>query len=225
MTTNIESFDRDVNPDAEAGDAFLRLTPVVPNPRRIKSFKDQAAFEKWMRANHDKEPEIWVQVYKKATGVATVTCAEALEVALCYGWIDAIRKGVDNETFLQRYTPRGKKSMWSQINRDHVARLTRAGRMTPHGQKHVDLAKADGRWDRAYAPIRESGAKSIPADLKKAISANPRALKTFKTLSKTNLFALTFRTNNMKTPEGRARKIAELVTMLARGRTIVSQKR
>lgn len=198
--------------------------PVVPNPKRIKTFKDQPAFEKWMRANHDKEPEIWIEVFKKATGVATVTCAEALDVALCYGWIDAIRKGLDDKTFLQRYTPRGKKSMWSQVNRANVARLTKAGRMTVHGRKQVDLAKADGRWDRAYAPIREAGAKSIPADLMKAIKKNPRALKTFKTLSKMNLFSLTFRTNNMKTPEGRARKIAELVAMLAKGHTIVPQK-
>jgi uncharacterized protein YdeI (YjbR/CyaY-like superfamily) len=200
------------------------MAPVIPNPKRIKTFTDQRAFEKWMRANHDQEPEIWLKVFKKATGVPTVTCAEALDVALCYGWIDAIRKGVDDETFLQRYTPRGRKSMWSQINRDHVARLTKSGRMTPHGQKQIDLAKADGRWDRAYAPIRETGAKSIPPDLMKAIKQNPRALKTFKTLSKMNLFSLTFRTNNMKTPEGRARKIATLVAMLERGETIVPQK-
>jgi uncharacterized protein YdeI (YjbR/CyaY-like superfamily) len=200
------------------------MAPVVPNPTRIKAFKDQRAFEKWMRANHDTEPEIWVKVFKKAAGVPTVTCAEALDVALCYGWIDAIRKGLDETAFLQRYTPRRSKSIWSQVNRDNVARLTRAGRMTAHGQKQIDLAKADGRWDRAYAPIRETGAQSIPADLMKAIKQNPRALTTFKTLSKMNLFSLTFRTNNMKTPEGRARKIAALVAMLAKGETIVPQK-
>lgn len=177
-----------------------------------------------MRANHDKEPEVWVKVFKKSTAKPSVTCAEALDVALCYGWIDAIRKGLDDEAFLQRYTPRGKKSMWSQVNRDNVARLTRAGRMTMHGQAQVDLAKADGRWDRAYAPVRAASAASMPADLMKAIRKDPHALKTFKTLSKANLFALIFRTNNMKTPEGRARKIAALVAMLAEGRTIVPQK-
>lgn len=200
------------------------MAPVIPNPARIKAFKDQRAFEIWLRANHDREPEIWVKVFKKATGQPTVTCAEALDVALCYGWIDAIRKGLDESAFLQRYTPRGPKSMWSQVNRRNVARLIEAGRMTAHGQKQVDLAKADGRWDRAYAPIREAGAKSMPADLMTAIKKNPRALKTFKTLSKMNLFALAFRTNNMKTPEGRARKIAEHVAMLSMGRTIVPQK-
>lgn len=201
------------------------MAPVVPDPGRIKTFKDQRAFEKWMRVNHDSEPEIWIKVFKKAADVPTVTCAEALDVALCYGWIDAIRKGLDETAFLQRYTPRRSKSMWSQINRDHVARLTKAGRMTAHGQKQIDLAKADGRWARAYAPIRDASAKSMPADLMAAIKQDPRALKTFKTLSKTNLFALTFRTNNMKTAEGRARKIAALVAMLADGQTIVPQKK
>ena len=113
--------------------------------------------------------------------------------------------------------------MWSQVNREHIARLTAAGQMTPHGQRQVDAAKADGRWAAAYAPIRSASAESIPDDLRAAIEANPRALATFRTLRKMNLFALTFRTNNMKTPAGRARKIAELVEMLARGATIVPE--
>ena len=152
-----------------------------------------------------------------------VTHLEALDIALCWGWIDAIRKSFDERSFLQRFTPRGLKSLWSQVNRENIARLTKAGRMTPHGQKHVDLAKADGRWDAAYAPIRSASAASIPQDLAAAIRANPRASKTFKTLSKTNLFAITFRTNNMKTPDGRAKKIREIVAMLAKGQTIVPQ--
>ena len=115
--------------------------------------------------------------------------------------------------------------MWSQINRDHVARLTAAGRMTPHGQRQVDAAKADGRWDAAYAPIRSATEATVPDDLRAAIDANPRARKTFKTLGRLNLFALAFRTNNMKTPAGRARKIASLVDMLARGETIVPERR
>src|SRR6185503_903890 len=114
---------------------------------------------------------------------------------------------------------------WSQINRDHIARLTTAGRMTPHGLRQVDLAKADGRWDAAYAPIRMTTTSTIPADLRAAIDANPRALKTFKKLGKMNLFSLAFRTNKMKTAAGRQRKIAELVAMLARGETIVPERR
>ena len=201
------------------------MAPVIPDARRIKRFRTAAAFETWLRANHAREPEIWIRIYKKDSGEPTVTHAEALDIALCWGWIDAIRKGLDERSFLQRFTPRQAKSMWSQVNRQHIARLTKAGRMTVHGQRQVALAKADGRWDKAYAPIRETSAKTMPADLMAAIRKNARALKTFKTLSKMNLFSLTFRTNNMKTPEGRARKIAALVDMLARGETIVPQEK
>ena len=154
-----------------------------------------------------------------------MTNAQALDVALCWGWIDGIRKSFDDRSFLQRYTPRRARSIWSQINRDHVARLTAAGRMTPHGQRQVDAAKADGRWDAAYAPMRSASEATIPADLRAAIEANPRARKTFRTLGRQNLFALAFRTNNMKTPAGRAKKIAALVAMLARGETIVPERR
>jgi uncharacterized protein YdeI (YjbR/CyaY-like superfamily) len=200
------------------------MAPVVPDPKRIKSFRNAAAFSRWLSANHDRQPELWLKIYKKASGIPTVTLAEALDVALCWGWIDGIRKGLDDEAFLQRYTPRGRRSIWSQINRDHVARLTAAGRMTPHGQRHVDAAKADGRWDAAYAPIRSTTEASIPADLRAAIDANPKARRTFDTLGRMNFFAMTFRTNHMKTPAGRARKIAELVDMLARGETIVPER-
>ena len=164
-----------------------------------------------------------MKVHKKASGLPTVTCAQALDVALCWGWIDGIRKAFDERSFLQRYTPRRARSVWSQINRDHVARLAAAGRMTPHGQRQVDAAKADGRWAAAYAPIRSATEATIPDDLRAAIEANPRARKTFRTLGRQNLFALAFRTNNMKTPAGRARKIAALVAMLARGETIVPE--
>jgi uncharacterized protein YdeI (YjbR/CyaY-like superfamily) len=201
------------------------MAPVVPDPGKIKSFRTEADFERWMKANHARETEIWLRIYKKASGERTVTAAQALDVALCWGWIDGIRKSFDEQSFLQRYTPRRSRSMWSQINRDHVARLTAAGRMTPHGQRQIDAAKADGRWDAAYAPIRSASEASIPDDLRAAIQANPRARKTYSTLGKMNLFALAFRTNHMKTPAGRAKKIAALVAMLARGETIVPERR
>jgi uncharacterized protein YdeI (YjbR/CyaY-like superfamily) len=199
------------------------MAPVVPNPKKIRAFRSEAAFEVWMRAHHARETEIWLRIYKKGTGKLTVTAAQALDVALCWGWIDGIRKAFDNESFLQRYTPRRARSIWSQINRDNVGRLNAAGRMTPPGQRQVDAARADGRWDAAYAPIRAATEASIPDDLRTAIDANPRARKTFQTLGRLNLFALAFRTNNMKTPAGRARKIASLVAMLARGETIVPE--
>lgn len=196
---------------------------MIADPTKIKAFRTPAAFEAWLRTHHARETEIWLKIHKKGSGLTTVSAAEALEVVLCWGWIDGIRKSFDEQSFLQRYTPRGKKSIWSQINRDHVARLTEAGHMTPHGQRQIDAAKADGRWDAAYAPIRNASEATLPEDLRAAIEASPKALETVKTLGKMNLFALAFRTNNMKTPAGRAKKIAALVEMLARGETIVPE--
>jgi uncharacterized protein YdeI (YjbR/CyaY-like superfamily) len=178
-----------------------------------------------MKAHHARETELWLKIHKKGSGLPTVTYAQALDVALCWGWIDGIRKSFDERSFLQRYTPRRARSIWSQVNRDHVARLAAAGRMTPHGQRHVDAARADGRWDAAYAPIRSASHATIPEDLRAAIEANPRARTTFLRLGRQNLFALAFRTNNMKTPAGRAAKIAALVAMLARGETIAPERR
>lgn len=200
------------------------MAPIVPDPKKIRSFRTGAAFEAWLRRNHASGSEIWLRIYKKSSGLPTVTPAEALDIALCWGWIDGIRKSLDQRSFLQRYSPRTSKSIWSQINRDNVERLIAAGRMTPHGQRQVDAAKADGRWDAAYAPIRSVTEATIPEDLRAAIEANPRARRKFRTLGKLNLFALAFRTNNMKTPSGRAKKIAELVAMLARGETIVPER-
>jgi uncharacterized protein YdeI (YjbR/CyaY-like superfamily) len=200
------------------------MAPIVPNEKKIKTFRTEAAFERWLAAHHDRETEVWLRIFKKESGMPTVTPAQALDVALCWGWIDAVRKSFDERSFLQRYTPRGPKSRWSQINRDHVARLTAAGRMTPHGQRHVDAAKADGRWQAAYAPIRSASVAGIPSDLRAAIDASPRARRTFETLGRMNLFALAYRTNSMRTPAGRARKIVELVVMLERGQTIVPER-
>jgi uncharacterized protein YdeI (YjbR/CyaY-like superfamily) len=201
------------------------MAPVIPDPTRIKSFRTEAAFAAWMAANHDRATEIWLKIHKKDSGLPTVTTAQALDVALCWGWIDGIRKSFDRQSFLQRYTPRRPRSVWSQINRDHVARLIAAGRMTAHGQRQVDAARADGRWEAAYAPIRSANQATIPEDLRAAIESNPRARKTFGTLGRHNLFALAFRTNNMKTPAGRAKKISALVAMLARGETIAPERR
>ena len=200
------------------------MAPIVPDPKRIRSFRTEAAFERWLSKNHDREPELWLRIFKKDSGVATVTAAQALDVALCFGWIDAVRQSYDEASFLQRYTPRRARSLWSQVNRDNVARLIKAGRMTPHGLRQVEAAKADGRWDAAYAPIRQASEASIPNDLRAAIAKSPKARETYRTLGKMNLFALAFRTNNMKTPAGRARKIAELVAMLERGATIVPER-
>jgi uncharacterized protein YdeI (YjbR/CyaY-like superfamily) len=155
------------------------MAPVIPDPRKIKSFRTEAAFEARMKANHARETELWLKLHKKGSGLPTVTNAQALDVALCWGWIDGIRKSFDTHSFLQRYSPRQARSIWSQINRDHVARLTAADRMMPHGQRQVDAAKTDGRWDAAYAPQRSVSVATIPADLRKAIEANRGRAKPF----------------------------------------------
>jgi uncharacterized protein YdeI (YjbR/CyaY-like superfamily) len=206
-------------------DSVPVVAPINPDKKKIKSFRTPEAFERWLSAHHDRDTEVWLRIFKKASGIATVSPAQALDVALCWGWIDGIRKSFDDDSFLQRYTPRGPKSVWSQINRDNVARLIAAGRMTPHGLRQVEAAQRDGRWDAAYAPIRSASAASIPEDLRAAIEASPRARQTFATLGRMNLFALAYRTNKMRTPAGRARKIAELVAMLERGDTIVPEPR
>jgi uncharacterized protein YdeI (YjbR/CyaY-like superfamily) len=201
------------------------MPPVIPIPGRIRRFRSEAAFETWLAANHARQTEVWLRIYKKDSGVPSVTLPQALDVALCWGWIDGLRKGLDERSFLQRYSPRTPRSMWSQINCGHVARLIAAGRMTPHGQRQIDAARADGRWDAAYAPMRRATAETIPADLRAAIEASPRARTTFRTLNRQNLFAIAFRTTHMRTPAGRERTIAKLVAMLERGETLAPQAR
>ena len=156
------------------------------------------------------------------SGLKSITAKEAIDVVLCWGWIDAMRKGFDDKSFLQRYSPRGKKSIWSQINVDNVARLIKEGRMTEHGLKQVEAAKADGRWDRAYKSGKDM---KIPADLQAAIDAEPKAKAMLAKLSAQNRFALAFRTHNMKTEAGRKKKIETFVAMLKRGETIYPQRK
>jgi uncharacterized protein YdeI (YjbR/CyaY-like superfamily) len=158
---------------------------------------------------------------KRGSDLPSISHVEAIDAALCWGWIDAIRKGFDDRSFLQRYTPRGKKSTWSKVNVDNVTRLIAEGRMTGHGLRHVEAAKADGRWDKAYR-IKDA---ELPADLRAAIDAEPKAQAMFATLSSQNRFALIFRTNAMKTAAGRKKRIAAFVDMLKRGETIHPQKR
>lgn len=190
------------------------MAPVVPDPDRIRAFATSAEFEAWVAANHDRERELWLRIYKKGSGVATVTYAEAVDVGLCWGWIDGLKKSWDDASFLQRFTPRGPKSLWSQLNREHVARLEAAGRMTPFGAVHVAAAKADGRWEAAYAGGRDM---EVPADLLAAIEADPAASATFRTLDRANRYAIIWRVHTLKTAAGRAKRIAATVAELARG--------
>ncbi len=195
------------------------MAPVVVDPKHVHAFADEAAFEAWLAKNHDRETEVWIRIYKIKSGVASITVKEAIDVCLCWGWIDGIKKSFDEASFLQRYTPRGKKSVWSQVNVDNVARLTEAGRMTGHGQKHIEAAKADGRWDAAY---RVKGS-TLPDDFVAAANAVPEAKAMLETLSAQNRFALIFRLQALKTEAGRQKAIARFVEMLARGETIYPQ--
>lgn len=196
------------------------MAAVEVDPTRVREFVDEDSFYQWLGGHHDDEPEVWIRIFKLRSGHASITPAQAIDVCLCWGWIDAIRKGLDEVSFLQRYCPRGKKSVWSQVNVANIERLTTAGRMQPSGLAHVEAAKADGRWARAYR-IAKSEA---PADLLAAIKAEPEAAAMYETLSSQNRFALTFRTLAMKTEAGRAKKIAGFVEMLLKGETVHPQR-
>ncbi|AVF03473.1 MULTISPECIES: YdeI/OmpD-associated family protein [Devosia] len=195
------------------------MAPVSVPTDKLREFVDFDAFYAWLAKNHDQADEIWIRIFKKASGKPTITAVEAIDAVLCWGWIDAIKKSWDAESFVQRYCPRRSRSVWSQINRDNVARLVEQGLMTEHGLKHVEAAKADGRWDAAYKTNQDP-----PADLLAAIAADPAAQKTYDGLSSQNRFALTFRTISLKTEAGRKKRIADYVAMLARGETIYPQK-
>jgi uncharacterized protein YdeI (YjbR/CyaY-like superfamily) len=196
------------------------MAPVKVDPDKVHEFKDEQAFYDWLARHHDTEEEVWIKIHKVGSGLASITPKEAIDAVLCWGWIDAVRKGFDDKSFLQRYTRRGRKSIWSQINVDNVARLVKSGRMTEHGLKHVEAAKADGRWDKAYGAGKDM---KIPDDLQAAIDAEPKAKEMLGKLSAQNRFALAFRTHNMKTAAGREKKIASFVEMLKRGETIYPQ--
>jgi uncharacterized protein YdeI (YjbR/CyaY-like superfamily) len=195
------------------------MPPTKINPDKVRPFKDADSFYKWLSKHHDKEAEIWIKIHKVDSGLKSITPKEAIDVVLCWGWIDGLRKGFDDKSFLQRYTPRTRKSIWSQINVDNVARLIKEGLMTDHGLKQVDTAKADGRWARAY----NSKDMKVPDDLQAAIDAEPKAKAMLAKLSAQNRFALAFRTQNMKTEAGRKKKIEAFVAMLKRGETIYPQ--
>lgn len=195
------------------------MAPVIVDPAKVREFADKDAFYDWLKANHDKEDEVWIRIFKKASGTPSIDAVQAIDVVLCWGWIDAIRKSWDDVSFVQRYTHRGKKSLWSQVNKDNVARLIDEGRMTEHGLRHVELAKADGRWDASYKTTMEP-----PEDLLAAIEASPAANEFYRILTAQNRFALTFRVIGLKTEAARARKIASFVAMLEKGETIYPQK-
>lgn len=183
----------------------------------VITFASSKEFEVWLKRHHDKVPGIWVRFFKKAhreAGQHGITYAEALDVALCYGWIDSQAKSYDDVSHIQRYTPRGKKSIWSKRNREHVARLIKEKKMTKAGLAQVVAAKKDGRWDQAY----DSPANmKIPDDFLKEIAKFKKAHAFFKTLNKSNLYAIGWRLQTAKKPETRQRRMEAILTMLKKG--------
>ena len=197
------------------------MASVKVHPDKVREFKNAESFYMWLSKRHDKENEVWIKIHKVNSGLESISPKEAIDVALCWGWIDAVRKSFDDKSYLQRYTPRGRKSTWSRINVNNVTRLIEEGRMTEHGLEHVEAAKSDGRWQRAYHSGKEM---ELPGDLQAAIDAEPEARRMLANLSAQNRFALAFRIHNLKTEAGRRKKIATFVEMLKRGETFYPQR-
>ncbi len=196
-------------PAANRASADLPLLP----------FASAEAFNDWLAGHHAEAPGLWLKLAKKDSGIASVTYPEALDVALCYGWIDGQKGSVDAAWWRQKFTPRGTRSLWSKINREKAEALIASGRMQPAGLAEVERARRDGRWEAAY----DSQSKAeVPEDLAAALAENPAARDFFATLDSANRYAVLFRVHNAKRPETRARKITQFVEMLARGEKIHS---
>lgn len=178
------------------------------------AFETPAALDAWLAEHHATKSELWVRIFKKDSGTPSVTWNDCVVVSLVWGWIDGQKKSLDDVSFLQRITPRRAKSNWSKKNREHAERLIAEGRMKPAGLVHVEAARADGRWDEAYAGSAEM---VIPDDFMKAVLANAEANAFFRTLNRANLFAIYHRVHTAKRPETRAKRISDIVAKLERG--------
>jgi uncharacterized protein YdeI (YjbR/CyaY-like superfamily) len=183
----------------------------------VRRFASRAAWQKWLAANHERSPGIWLEFAKKGSGIATVTYAEALEVSLCYGWIDSQMASVDETWYRQRFTPRRGRSKWSKINCAAVERLHAAGLLEPAGIREMEAAKADGRWEAAYA---SPGAITVPPDLEARLKKSPRARRAFEQLDSRNRYAILYRLHDAKRAETRLRRLDQFIAMLEAGRTI-----
>ncbi len=186
--------------------------PVLP-------FVSQSKWADWLAKNHDKSGGLWMKVAKKDSGISSVTIVEALDVALCYGWIDGQRGSFDEKYYLQKYTPRRPKSIWSKINVGKVERLIKSGQMKPAGFKAIEAAKADGRWANAYDGQKNM---SVPEDFQKALDKNKKAKTFFATLNRVNQYAILFRIHNAKKIETREKRIKQFVEMLEKNEKIHS---
>jgi uncharacterized protein YdeI (YjbR/CyaY-like superfamily) len=185
-------------------------SPTIP----ILPFGSKKQWADWLAKQHEKSTGVWLKLAKKGSGIPSVTYDEALEVALSYGWIDGQKGSFDAEYWLQKFTPRGPRSIWSKINREKAEKLIKGGEMKSAGLKAIELAKQDGRWDKAYESQKNI---SVPDDLQAALNKSPKAKAFFATLNSVNRYAILFRIHNAKMPETRAKRIRQFVEMLERG--------
>jgi uncharacterized protein YdeI (YjbR/CyaY-like superfamily) len=183
----------------------------------IVEVADQQGWRAWLEANHASPTGVWLKFAKKGSPTPTVTYDEAIEEALCFGWIDGQSRGYDDHFYLQRFTPRRPRSKWSQINREKAARLLAEGRVRPPGLAQIEAAKADGRWDAAYPA---QSAATVPDDLQEALDQNPRAKEFFQTLTGSARYAFLYRLHNVTKPESRAKRIAGYIELLNEGKTL-----
>ena len=182
---------------------------------QIISFKSPKDWAGWLAKNHSKSNGIWLKFFKKKSGIASITHSEALDEALCYGWIDGQIKKYDETSWLHKFTPRTPKSIWSKRNIEHINRLTEEGKMKPPGLKEVEMAKTDGRWGRAYD---SPGVMQVPEDFLKEISRNKKAKAFFATLNKANIYSITWRLQTAKKKETREKRMKAIIEMLTNGK-------
>jgi len=180
----------------------------------ILSFASKKKWADWLARQHDKSSGVWLKLAKKGSEIPSVTYDEALEVALCYGWIDGQKKGFDDKYWLQKFTPRGARSIWSKINTQKAEKLIKSGEMKPAGLQAIEAAKQDGRWDAAYESQKTI---SVPDDFQAALDKNPKAKAFFVTLNSVNRYAVLFRIHNVKSAETRTKRIQQFVGMLEKG--------
>lgn len=192
------------------------MNPNDPSQQLVLAFETAKEWDTWLAKHHATSTGVYIRVGKKGSGIRSITCPEALEVALCYGWIDAIRKSHDANTFLQRYCPRGPRSIWSEINKKKVQQLIKARLMLPAGLAAVKRAKENGQWDKAYAP---ASSITVPPDLEAALKKNNKARDFFATLKGSNRYAFLHRLHTAKKAETRARRLEQFIGMLERGET------
>jgi uncharacterized protein YdeI (YjbR/CyaY-like superfamily) len=185
-----------------------------PDDKPVKAFASQKAWATWLDKNHTKSTGLWIRLMKKASGKKSITYPEAVEEALCYGWIDGQKRSWDETSWLQKFTPRGKKSVWSKINKGKIAALVKAGKMRPAGLETVAAAKGDGRWKAAYG---SQGSSSVPKDFKEFLGKHPKAATFFKTIKSASRYAILYRLQTARNPETRTRKMREFVAMLEKG--------